>query len=728
VVRETKKYYTFLIYSVVVILMNVAAMTLFFRMDLTANRVYSLSEASRAVVKDLQEPLTVKVFFSRNLPAPYNSIERYLRDLLEEYSISGKRRFNYQFHNVSAENNSVSARNQESAHAYGIQPVQIQNIEQDEVKFQQAYMGMALLHGDVVESIPAITSTEGLEYLITSTIRKMSNKMSALLRLKEPVSVKLYLSSSLSTVGPYMNITGLAQLPDQMEEEINRLNRKNYGKLVFLHIDPDENPEAEREAEERRVLRLNWQDFRDRRGQSIPAGRGYAGIIVEHGGRAEMIRLIEVMRLPLFGTQYQLIDLKDLEQVIDKSVEALISVSEEIGYVADHGTPSLGPSLSLMGGDQDSSLTSLNTLLSETYSVRPVNLKEEGIPDGLSFLMIAGPREYFSEYELYQIDQFLMKGKSLAIFLDSFNEVALPGQPSMMGQERRSFHVPLNTGLEKLLSHYGLEVRHSIVLDENSYRQRVPLAFGGGERKIYFAPIIKNEMINREVGYLNNIKGLVMLQASPVFIDDEVIKNNNLKATRLFSSSPKSWEMKERIELNPLLLIPPDNDEDFKSFPLAYGVEGKFQSYFSDRPVPVVKRDEEAGQVGEGEDSPEEAGLDMSEVAAGETTIKQGKPGRIFLIGTSEILKDNVIDREGQNPNAQFIMNVIDYLNGREEIAVLRSKVQKFNPLREVSPAVRTTVKSASIAGLPALVIFTGLIVWMRRAARKRLIRRIFSR
>lgn len=117
----------------------------------------------------------------------------------------------------------------------------------------------------------------------------------------------------------------------------------------------------------------------------------------------------------------------------------------------------------------------------------------------------------------------------------------------------------------------------------------------------------------------------------------------------------------------------------------------------------------------------------MSEIAPGETTIKRGEPGKILLIGTSEILKDNVIDAEGQTPNAQFIMNAIDYLNGRGETAVLRSKVQKFNPLREVAPAVRTTIKSANIAGLPVLVVVAGFIVWARRAARKRMIQKIFS-
>ncbi len=669
------------------------------------------------------------MFFSSNLPAPYNNIERYLHDLLEEYSVEGKKYFNYQFHNVSGEESDQSRRDRDLAQSYGVHPVQIQNIEQDEVKFQQAYMGMVLMHGDIIEALPSITSTEGLEYQITSAIQKMNNKISALLRLKDKIKVKLFLSSSLSIVGPYMNITGLAELPARVQAIVNNLNEKNYSKLEFSHLDPSIHPGSAQEAEQYNIVRLNWDEFKDRRGKTIPADRGYAGIIVEHGNEAEKIKLIDVVRLPIFGTQYHLTELEQLEKAIDETVENVININEEIGYLADHGTLAFGQAQpQMMAMQQEESLSSLNALLSAQYSVKQVNLKEEGIPDGLSFLIIAGAKENFSDFELYQIDQFLMRGNKLAIFMDSFSQVTPQGQQAMMQQMRQPVFVPLNTGLEKLLAHYGVTINKSIVLDKNSYKQKVPRAFGGGERQIYFAPIIKNELINKDTGYLSNIKGLVMLQASPLHIDEQKIKDNGLVASRLFSSSEKSWEMSERINLNPMFISPPADEEEFKSLPLAYTIEGPFPSYFADRPIPEKQTEKKDEDTTDETITPvESTGMDMSAIAAEGTTIKKGKPSRIFIIGTSEILKDNVMDKDGVSPNSQFIMNVIDYLNNREEIAIMRSKTQSFNPLRDTEPGAKTAIKTANIAGLPVLVIIAGLIFWQRRASRKKYIQKIFS-
>ena len=73
-------------------------------------------------------------------------------------------------------------------------------------------------------------------------------------------------------------------------------------------------------------------------------------------------------------------------------------------------------------------------------------------------------------------------------------------------------------------------------------------------------------------------------------------------------------------------------------------------------------------------------------------------------------------------------MNVVDYLNNREDYAVMRSKSQQFNPLRDVSPGVKTFIKTANIAGLPVLVILAGLIVWFRRASRMRMIEQMFRK
>ncbi len=215
--KRSAAYLKFGLYLLVVVLVNMAGITLFLRFDLTAGKIYSLSAASKEVVSTLSEPLTINVFFSRNLPAPYNSIDRYLRDLLEEYAVHSNRFFNYRFYDVSAEEGDIPAQaqeNQKLASTYGIHPIQIQAVEKDEVKFQRVYMGLVMIHGDLIERIPTIATTDGLEYRITTAVQKMNHKISALLRLTEKIRVKLYLSSALNAVAPYM---GLKQLcPDPL--------------------------------------------------------------------------------------------------------------------------------------------------------------------------------------------------------------------------------------------------------------------------------------------------------------------------------------------------------------------------------------------------------------------------------------------------------------------------------------------------------------------------------
>ena len=227
----TGRFVKFIIYAVVVVLVNMAGMTLFFRVDLTQNEMYSISEASQSVIETLSEPLTIKVFFTKNLPAPHNNTERYLQDLLEEYGNYANRFFNYRFYDVTAESGDISPgakENQELAKNYGIMPVQIQAIEKDEVKFLKAYMGMVIIHGDIIERIPTITSTDGLEYRLTTAIQKLNNKVSALIGLQEKIQVRLFLSSSLKRMAPLMNLDELPKLPDTIGDVVEKLNGKTY--------------------------------------------------------------------------------------------------------------------------------------------------------------------------------------------------------------------------------------------------------------------------------------------------------------------------------------------------------------------------------------------------------------------------------------------------------------------------------------------------------------------
>ena len=727
--KNMSKYYKFLLYLIIIILVNLVGVSLFLRIDLTSNNLYSLSKASKKAVSTLNEPLTINVFFSKNLPAPYNNIERYLHDLIEEYSIRSNNYLSYRFYDVSAKEGDLTGsaeENRKKAQDYGIYPVNVQTIDQDEAKVQRAYMGMVFIHGDIVENIPSITSTDGLEYKITSTIQKMNNKISALLSLTDKIKVKLIQSSSLEQIAPQIGLEGLSELKSKVVEVVDEINQKTYGKLEFIFIDPSLQTISEDELAPFQRFGLQWPEFKQEDATIMPAGKGIIALGIEAGKKSFEKRLLtQKLNLTSQGlqNQFQVIEMEEIKAFIEGNVDNLINIYDEIGYLSSHGTMSLSaslpPQLQAMQPQQAGSLTKFNSLLSSNYSITQIDLKNEEIPDSIDNLIIAGAKENFLDWELFQIDQFLMKGKSIAFFMESFNEIQ-PQSQQQMYQMQQPAYLPINTGLGKLLEHYGAKVKKSYILDESCYVNRDQYS---GETPIYFAPLIKNENINHKLDFMSNIKELIMIKISPIEIDSERIKKNDLKSFNLIKSSARAWEMSGRINLNPMMMRPPMNDEERKVFPLAYVVEGKFPSYFTDKPLPEkpepAKEEQNVEEEGK-KNSPEETQSEVQEskIKSSKEILTKGQPGKIFLIGATEILKDNVLDEAGNSPNALFLLNTIDYLNNKSDTAVMRSKNQRFNPLKDTKAFTRTFVKIINIVGLPALIILLGISVWFRRNAR----------
>ena len=730
--QPSAKYLKFIVYLVVVVLINLAATTLFFRVDLTENKAYSLSEASKRVVAGLSEPLTINVFFSKNLPAPHNSTERYLRDLLEEYAANANAHFNFRFYDVSTDGGNGSPRineNKRLAENYGIHPIQIQAIDQDEVKFQKAYMGLVIIHGDIIERVPTITTIDGLEYRLTTTIRKLNNKISALLALKAKIQVRLFLSSSLDAVAPFMGLKGLAEMPREIETIVEKLNRKNYGKIAYEYLDPTKTPGLEAETKKYNLLQVSWPDFPEK---NVSAGIGVSGLVMAYGEKTVTIPLIQAIQLPIVGTQYTQMGAEQIEAVMDGNLTTLIDIHEHMGVLSGHGTLNIsGTAAPDPTRRQPDDTASLRGLIRQGYTIKDVDLKNP-IPTSIQCLLIARPTKPFNDYELFQIDQFLMQGKNLALFLDAFEE-KMP--PAMMGAQPPQY-LPIDTGLDKLLTHWGLRLKRSLVMDENCYKQRVPEQMGGGERTLYFAPLIQNRFIDKNLDFMRNIKGLISLKVSPLALDEERLKQTGVNAHRLFASSDKSWEMKDRIDLNPMFIQPPASAEDQRSMPLAVLLEGEFPSYFAGRPIPERPPEKPEGEKPAAapaeSDKDDAAARPKTDTAASRikgsgAVIAKGKPGKILLVGSSEMLRDTILSEEGRSPNAIFVMNAMDYLNHREDIAVMRSKEQRFNPLADTSAGVKTAVKVLNIAGMPAVVVIFGLLVWSRRHSRKKQIQMMFG-
>lgn len=733
VTNRSGKYVKFITYLVVIVLLNLVGLTLFFRVDLTGDKIYSVSEVSKQVVSTLKEPLTIKVFFTKNLPAPHNNTERYLRDLLEEYALSANRFFSYEFFDVSPESesgNDAADGNRQLAQNYGINPVQIQSLEKDEVKFKRAYMGLVIIHGDAVERIPTITTTEGLEYNLTTAIMKVNNKISALLNLGEKIEVKLILSSSLKQVAPFMGVADLPKVPEKLEEIVDRLNTKNYDQLTYTRIDPATEAEQNELATAYNIPVLKWPSLSN--GQ-VPAGNGAIGLVMSYKENQVTIPIFQVVRIPIIGTQYNLAGFDEMEEMLEGNVESLVNINEEIGYLADHGALPLGAGMPMAPQHPDA-LTAFSGILNKTYSVNNITLNDESIPENLKCIVIARPTQQFTDWELFEIDQALMRGQNLLVFLEPFKEVRSQTPNPMGFSQPRVTYEPLSTGLEKLLSHYGVSLRQSIVLDENCYLQPLGREMGGGQRPIYFAPIIQNRNINKDLAVMSNIKGIITLKAAPIDVDEKRLAEHHITHTPLFSSSEKSWEMKPPINLNPQFIRKPGPETHLEKKPLALLLEGEFPSYFADKPVPEKKT---AADLAKDEASAEKDVADAADSALDPEATKiegqggkitKGKRARIFVAGTGELVRNDVIDPQGRGSNAMFVMNMIDLLNDREGIAVMRSKTQDLNPLEETSAAAKTTIKMFNIVGLPILVALFGLVVWGMRHSRRKTLQMMFNK
>lgn len=153
---------------VILILLNFVSVRWFGRLDMTANGQFTLAEASKTLMRGLDDKVTVKAYFTEDLPAPYNNHRRILLDQLNEYRAYAGGNFQFEFIDPSGEKAEQDAQQQ------GIAPVQVQVVKEDKFEVKRAYMGMAFLYEDRKEVLPVIQNTGTLEYEISSTVKRLT--------------------------------------------------------------------------------------------------------------------------------------------------------------------------------------------------------------------------------------------------------------------------------------------------------------------------------------------------------------------------------------------------------------------------------------------------------------------------------------------------------------------------------------------------------------------------
>ncbi len=154
-----------------IIIINILSNKYHFKYDLTENGIYSLSDASKNIVKKLDDNLIIKCFFSSNLPENYAINKRYLRDLLDEYVSYSSGKLKYEF--IDPEE---SPEWKNKLMSLGVPRIQLTGVSNDKFEVKNIYMGVVFYYQDRKEVIPVLKNIKNLEYNISTIIKKITTK------------------------------------------------------------------------------------------------------------------------------------------------------------------------------------------------------------------------------------------------------------------------------------------------------------------------------------------------------------------------------------------------------------------------------------------------------------------------------------------------------------------------------------------------------------------------
>gem|GEM_PF-1434483 len=316
----------------------------------------------------------------------------------------------------------------------------------------------------------------------------------------------------------------------------------------------------------------------------------------------------------------------------------------------------------------------------------------EKIPEDVKRLLIIGG-DTLTDYDLLNIDQFLINGGNALVLINGVNIMIHP----QMG----IFGFPSENKLIKMFEHYGFKVNNDVIGDSDSYYP-IPQYIEGfiTERRYPVWPIIKEDNINQKEPILNDFKTITFLWPSSIDVDDSVKKN----AVSLFHTTPNSWSLKDRFDLNVRQFEYPIQEAE-KEYNLGYKYEGPIKSFFNDKEIPKNERG--------------------TEEFNGE--IKRSGDTRFILVGNSTFLEAQYLAnyRITSENEYFFLINALDWLSGKDTLIDIRKKGQFTRPLdkpKNRGEFVKNKILVIIISSfmVPLFLILLGIFINIRRYMRNK--------
>lgn len=154
---------------IALVLVNLLSERFSWRFDFTEGRIYTLSDATKDILKSLDEPVTITAYFTKGSQPEIEKVRKDFLDMLTEYADLSDGLLNFEFVNPNKDE-----QGEQEAMQAGIQPLMLNVREKDQVKQQRVFLGAKLAMGDRQELIPVIQPGAAMEYALSSAIKKLA--------------------------------------------------------------------------------------------------------------------------------------------------------------------------------------------------------------------------------------------------------------------------------------------------------------------------------------------------------------------------------------------------------------------------------------------------------------------------------------------------------------------------------------------------------------------------
>src|SRR3989339_167599 len=133
------------------VVVNFLSYQIFYRFDLTQNKIYSISSVSKKTVGELDDVVNIKAYFSNNLPSQFLALRQEVADILDEYQAFSNGKIRIEFIDPGTEEDT-----QRELYMVGIPQLTFEVYEKDKIQQVRGYMGKVI--SDKIAAIGIVTS------------------------------------------------------------------------------------------------------------------------------------------------------------------------------------------------------------------------------------------------------------------------------------------------------------------------------------------------------------------------------------------------------------------------------------------------------------------------------------------------------------------------------------------------------------------------------------------